>query len=213
MHRQRHFLLLVTLAAAVSTPALGQDRSEPQNLHIAATIGQQVRVHGHVRFVHNCSPDTVADMTIVTPPKLGELSTKVEIVTLTRITPPSGGECLGRAAPGRVVYYTAQACGHDTFHYDYEMSSLGHRATDWTVTVDIPCGGVALRCDAACVANAYQKWVNADPLRKYRGGAGSLLFVCGRQCGAKFGSLGGVIRPEERKCVMECIAAKEAAQH
>lgn len=142
MHTQRHLLLLMTLATAASTPALGQDRSEPQNLHIAATIGQQVRVHGHVRFERNCSPATIANMTIVTPPKLGELSTKVEIVTLTRITPPSRGECLGRAAPGRVVYYTALACGHDTFHY--EMSSLGHRTTDWTVTVDVPCAGIAL---------------------------------------------------------------------
>jgi len=140
MHTQRHFLLLMTLA--VSTPALAQDRSEPQNLHIAATIGQQVRVHGHVRFDRNCSPDAIADMTIVTPPKLGELSTKVEIVTLTRITPPSRGRCLGQTAPGRVVYYTAQACGHDTFHY--EMSSLGHRTTDWTVTVDVPCPALSL---------------------------------------------------------------------
>jgi hypothetical protein len=135
MRRRWDFLLLMTLAAAVSTPALGQDRSEPQNLHIAATTGQQVRVHGHVRFAHNCSPDTVADMTIVTPPKLGELSTMVESVTATRFTPPFRGNCLGHRTLGRVVYYTAQTCGHDTFHY--LMSSLGRPTTDWVVTVDV----------------------------------------------------------------------------
>ena len=163
MRRQWDFLLLMTLAAAVSTPALGQDRSEPQNLHIAATIGQQVRVHGHVRFAHNCSPDTVADMTIVTPPKLGELSTKVEPVTLTRITLPSRGNCLGHRALGRVVYYTAQACGHDTFHY--EMSSLGHRTTDWTVTVDVTVpntGSYDARCSDQVAGKRGQQQLHAS---------------------------------------------------
>jgi hypothetical protein len=135
MRSQRDCLLLMTLAAAVSTPALGQGRSEPQNLHIAATVGQQARVHGHVRFAaHTCSPETVADMTIVTPPKLGELSTKVEPVTATGFTPPFRGGCFGHRALGRVVFYTARTCGRDTFHY--LMSSLGMPTTDWVVTVD-----------------------------------------------------------------------------
>jgi hypothetical protein len=72
-------------------------------------------------------------MTIVESPKLGKLSTTVEDVTLTS---PDFGTCApGAVGPGKVVYYTAQTSGRDSFHY--RMSSPGLPTTDWVVTVDV----------------------------------------------------------------------------
>jgi hypothetical protein len=117
------------LAAAVCLPAL----SEARELHITATPGQQVRVFGHVRFGRGCSPAAIPEITIVESPKLGTLSTAVETVTLTA---PDFGTCdPGKAGPGKVVYYTAQTSGRDSFHY--RMSSPGLPTTDWVVTVDV----------------------------------------------------------------------------
>jgi hypothetical protein len=107
--------------------------SEAKDLHIAAGIGEEVRVFGHVRFGKDCSPGAIPEMTIVVPPKLGQLSSKIETVTLTA---PDFGRCAaGNIGPGKVVYYTAQTTGRDSFHY--RMSSPGLPTTDWLVTVDV----------------------------------------------------------------------------
>jgi hypothetical protein len=128
MHRMQQILLAIPVLMFFSLESEGRD------LHITAAIGQQVRVFGHVRFADDCEPGAIPEMAIVTPPELGELYSKVEPVTLTS---PDFGTCPpGLTAPGKVVYYTAQKSGHDSFHY--RMSSSGQPTTDWVVTVDVP---------------------------------------------------------------------------
>jgi hypothetical protein len=122
--------ILLAVLALMSLPS----QAEARDLRIAAAVGQLVRVFGHVRFADDCEPGPIPEMAIVAPPLLGELSSKVEPVTLTS---PDFGRCpTGLTAPGKVVYYTARNSGHDTFHY--RMSSAGQPTTDWVVTVDVP---------------------------------------------------------------------------
>jgi hypothetical protein len=107
--------------------------AQAKDLHVTATVGQPVRVYGHVRFSKNCGPGPIPAFTVVTPPKLGTLSTKVETVTLTS---PDFGTCgAGLSGPGTVVYYSARAPGRDSFHY--RMSSPGLPTTEWQITVDV----------------------------------------------------------------------------
>jgi hypothetical protein len=126
--------VVLALVLASLTALCLPTRLEARDLHITAAIGQQVRVFGHVRFADDCGPGDVPDMAVIEAPQLGRVSTAVEDVTLTA---RDFGSCpSGLSAPGRVVYYTADKTGHDSFRY--QMSSPGKPTTDWVVTVDIP---------------------------------------------------------------------------
>jgi hypothetical protein len=126
----KFLIVMAAITASTSVPL----RSEARDLHVTASIGQPVRVFGHVRLNDDCGPGDLPDMTIVAPPQLGEVTTKVETVTLTA---RDFGTCAnGGSAPGTVVYYTARQGGYDSFHY--QMSSQGKPTTDWVVTVDTP---------------------------------------------------------------------------
>jgi len=104
-----------------------------RNLQITASVGQQVRVGGHVRFQRDCKHGPIPEMTIVVQPKLGTVSTNVETVTSTN---PNFGTCPpGSVGPGKVVYYTATTSGRDNFHY--RMSSPALPTTDWFVTANV----------------------------------------------------------------------------
>lgn len=130
----RSFSKSLTMSAILIASLCFALPSQAKTLHITAQIGQQTRVYGHIRLAKNCTPGVIPDMTIITPPQLGKLSTALETVTLTA---PDFGTCgPGTAGPGKVVYYTAQKSGHDSFHY--RMSSPGLPTTDWLVTVDVP---------------------------------------------------------------------------
>jgi hypothetical protein len=129
----RPFGIAYRVAAAAIGIAILSGGAAAKDLHLTASVGETIRIYGHVRFAKGCAPGAVPDLAMVVEPKLGKLSTKVEPVTLTA---PDFGSCpAGLSGPGRVVYYTAIAGGRDSFHY--RMSSAGLPTTDWTVTVDI----------------------------------------------------------------------------
>jgi hypothetical protein len=102
-------------------------------LSLTATVGVKVRVYGHVRFADDCSQGPIPEMTIVTKPALGVLTTQTEMVTLTS---PDFGTCsAGHSGMGTVVYYEASAAGQDNF--EYKMSSPGLPTTDWKVSAEV----------------------------------------------------------------------------
>jgi len=96
----RPFCKSVTMSTVIIVASLCFPlNSEAKSLHITALIGQQTRVFGHVRFAKGCGPGVLPDLEIVTPPKLGKLSTALETVTLTA---PDFGTCApGTAGPER----------------------------------------------------------------------------------------------------------------
>ena len=131
--RRTPWLALALVAAiAGSTAPLAA-----RNLSYEAAVGHQTPVGSHVRFAKgssDCAPGEIPTMTIIVPPKLGDLSTATAPVTLAH--PDFGTSyCVGRSAPGRLVFYTPRAAGVDTFHY--QMSSQGLPTTDWFITVHV----------------------------------------------------------------------------
>ena|ERR1019366_7075674 len=122
-------------AAKAQTPAAQKKGQAPlhRELHIQATVGQDVRVYGHLRLSRDCGQGAIPEMTVVKPPSTGMLSARIETVTLTA---PDFGSCsAGHSGMGKVVYYQATGAGNDAF--EYRMSSPGLPTTTWSVSVEI----------------------------------------------------------------------------
>lgn len=123
------------IAAKAQARVVEKKGSAPlhRELQIQATVGQEVRVYGHLRLSKDCGRGPVPEMTIVKTPSIGTLTARIESVTLTE---PNFGNCsAGHAGMGKVVYYQATSAGADAF--EYQMSSPGLPTTIWSVNVEI----------------------------------------------------------------------------
>jgi hypothetical protein len=126
-HLTKCFALTLMLAILTNCQVHARD------LELQTVVGRTIRVFGHLRLSAECRQGPIPEMTMVQPPSLGALSTKIGQVTLTS---PDFGNCsAGHSGNGKLVFYTARMKGTDSFAY--KMSSLGQPTTDWIVHVVI----------------------------------------------------------------------------
>jgi hypothetical protein len=124
----------VALAVPQFTPAKAPAaESLHRELRIMATVGNEARVYAHLRLTPGCGQGAIPKMTVIKPPSIGKLSSRVETVTMTD---PNFGPCgAGATATGRVVYYTADRPGTDAFVY--RTSSPGLPSVTWSVNAEV----------------------------------------------------------------------------
>jgi hypothetical protein len=72
---------------ALALPELAQaELADAQELHrqlyIMATVGNEARIYSHLRLTQSCGHGPIPAMTVVKPPSIGELSMRVETVTM-----------------------------------------------------------------------------------------------------------------------------------
>jgi hypothetical protein len=107
------FSLVSVLGPALS--ALARDAEHHYQLHV--TIGNTVRIRGHVNYSHHCAEVIATTISVGQTPIHGSLSTRDEAVLSTDPELGTGDKCKGHSGQGKVVYYTRTSPGVDKFDY------------------------------------------------------------------------------------------------
>ena len=98
-------------------PASDQREAE-RDIQTHASVGETVRLWGHLNLSDNCQTIVPTNIKVVQAPQHGTLSLSDEIVTLTDPQLGFNRECKGASGMGTVVYYTRTSQGVDVIAYD-----------------------------------------------------------------------------------------------
>jgi hypothetical protein len=105
------------LMLAAAAPAAAQHVAE-RRIQTNASMGQTVRLRGHVNYAHNCTEVIPTTISVVQGPQHGTLDVRDEVVRSTDPDLGHGSKCAGASGEGKTVYYTRTSPGVDAFAYD-----------------------------------------------------------------------------------------------
>jgi hypothetical protein len=101
----------------LTSSAFGQ-REAVRTVQSHASVGQTIRLRGHVNYSHNCTEVIPTTISVVQAPQHGALMIRDEVVRSTDPELGHGSKCAGASGTGKVVYYTRATPGADVFSYD-----------------------------------------------------------------------------------------------
>jgi hypothetical protein len=107
-----------TLCFGLTSFAVAQERMAEKRIQSHATVGETVRLGGHVNFDHHCSEVIPTTISVVQAPQHGTLDVRDEDVRLTDPDLGHGSKCALVRGTGKGVYYTRASQGADSFAYD-----------------------------------------------------------------------------------------------
>jgi hypothetical protein len=102
----------------VALVAARDEREAEREIQAHASVGETIRLWGHLNFSGNCQTVAPTNVRVVRAPQHGTLSLGDEEVTLTNPELGANRECKGATGMGKVVYYTRTSEGVDVFAYD-----------------------------------------------------------------------------------------------
>lgn len=126
----------LALASCSSTPTLNAPagpsalvaadghREAERKIQAYASVGETIRLRGHLNYSHHCREVVPTHLTVVQTPHHGTLSVRDEAVTLTNPELVHSLECAAATGMGKAVYYTRTSDGVDVFGYN-SVSSNG----------------------------------------------------------------------------------------
>jgi hypothetical protein len=101
----------------LSSSAFAQ-REAVRTVESHASVGQTIRLRGHVNYSHECTEVIPTAISVVQAPRHGDLSIRDEVVRSKDPELGHGSKCAGASGTGKVVYYTRVSPGADVFSYD-----------------------------------------------------------------------------------------------
>jgi len=98
--------------------AAHDQREAEREIQAHASVGETIRLWGHLNFSGDCQTVAPTNVRVVRAPQHGTLSLADEEVTLTNPELGANRACKGATGMGKVVYYTRTGEGVDVFAYD-----------------------------------------------------------------------------------------------
>lgn len=124
--------LVVPLAAALSSAALGQPAADTNYTTVKAAPGKPVRLGYYADAHKNCTPAPLPEIRVIQPPKAGIL-----LVRRAQLVTSKVPGCPRMQTPAQVVFYRARPGSGGTDHVVYQVTGPSGRSAAYDVTIEI----------------------------------------------------------------------------